>query len=198
MYLILDTETDGIFFNNKFPLDHYSQGNVIQLAFKLYDENERVVQEYNSLIKPEFFTTIRPEAINIHHITMDRCHKYGIPLKHVFNVFWMAYEHADMIIGHNISFDTKAIACSLARCGAKKETLDDLINKKSRCCTMKTSIDILNLKQSNGAKKRPSLLECYQYFFNKDIENAHDAMADVNACADVFFKLNKIKNLTAA
>ena len=37
--------------------------------------------------------------------------------------------------------------------------------------------------------KRPSLTETYRHFFGRDFDGAHDAMADVRACRDVYFAL---------
>lgn len=39
--------------------------------------------------------------------------------------------------------------------------------------------------------KSPNLQEAYKHFFGVEFEGAHDAMADVRACKDVFFKLKE-------
>jgi hypothetical protein len=60
-------------------------------------------------------------------------------------------------------------------------------------CTMKETIDILNLPR----KKRPKLSELYYFLFNKHFDNAHDAMADIESTKDCFIELvkrGKIKN----
>ncbi len=40
-----------------------------------------------------------------------------------------------------------------------------------------------------GAYKWPQLQEAYKHFFNKEFDNAHDALADVTACKDVYFAI---------
>lgn len=44
-----------------------------------------------------------------------------------------------------------------------------------------------------GGYKNPNLQEAYKHFFGVEFEGAHDAMADVRACRDVFFKLNELE-----
>ena len=50
---------------------------------------------------------------------------------------------------------------------------------------MKNSIDIVNLPR----KKRPKPKELYRHLFNKDFDNAHDAIADIEATKDCFIEL---------
>ena len=71
-------------------------------------------------------------------------------------------------------------------------------------CTMERSADTVKLpptarQLAYGIKgyKRPSLMEAYQHFFGRPFEGAHDAMADVRACRDVFFALKQAESQTA-
>jgi hypothetical protein len=44
-----------------------------------------------------------------------------------------------------------------------------------------------NLPGRFGKPKWPKLQEAYKWCFNKEFDKAHDAMADIRACKEVFF-----------
>jgi DNA polymerase III subunit epsilon len=190
-YLVLDTETDGKFINKKYPLDHKSQGNIVQLGFSLY-KNKSIMMELNTLIKPEFFSFIEPEAYEVHKIEFSDCEIYGLPLKIALNTLYKAILNTDIIVGHSIDFDIGMISSAYSKCGAGRNIID-YINEKPKYCTMQNSKNILKLPNKNTkGYKRPSLNECYNYFFGEDIVDAHDAMVDVDSCAKILFELIKL------
>jgi DNA polymerase III epsilon subunit-like protein len=45
--------------------------------------------------------------------------------------------------------------------------------------------------------KNPRLEEAHIHFMGYGIEGAHDAMVDVRACKDVYFKLHSLKEVAA-
>jgi DNA polymerase-3 subunit epsilon len=66
-------------------------------------------------------------------------------------------------------------------------------------CTMLKAIDVVKCPPTEKMRragrtgfKNPNLAETYRHFFGRDFEGAHDAMADVRACRDVFFELRKL------
>ena len=63
---------------------------------------------------------------------------------------------------------------------------DQWLSEKSEC-TMKLATPIVKAVNKNGAAKNANLSEAYKHFTGKDLENAHSAIADVNACVDVYF-----------
>ena len=63
-------------------------------------------------------------------------------------------------------------------------------------CTMQMATPILNLPPTEkmlragfNKPKPPNLSECCAYFFDKELEGAHDALVDVRACKDVYFAI---------
>jgi hypothetical protein len=58
---------------------------------------------------------------------------------------------------------------------------------------MELSTEILKLPNPRGGYKWPNLTELHTYLFGKGFDGAHDAMADVKACANCFFELKKRK-----
>ena len=62
---------------------------------------------------------------------------------------------------------------------------------------MMKSTSYCKLPGKNGKGfKWPKLEELYQVLFGKQMENAHDALADVMACKECFFELIKLGIIT--
>ena len=59
-------------------------------------------------------------------------------------------------------------------------------------CTMLSSTGILKIKTKQGYKW-PKLEECIKFFFDEQLEGAHDALTDVRACIRVYKELEKLK-----
>lgn len=181
--LVFDTETDGFWPSKKHPLNYEKQANCVQIAFKLFDENKSNYLTFNSLVKPIFFRFINSEAYNTHHISIKDCEKYGLHPKSILDIFCKTFLISDVIVAHNIDFDVMVLKIMLSKCGATQEVLEK-IDSKRKYCTMK------KFKEKNF--KRCNLNECYKFYFNKDIISAHDALVDVDACADVYFELERV------
>jgi len=62
-------------------------------------------------------------------------------------------------------------------------------------CTMKDPRvkKYVNAKNVKNQIKWPKLIELYNKLFDKDFENAHDAMADILATRECYFKLRSLE-----
>lgn len=187
-YLAFDTETTGLP-DFRMPPEWGGQPHICQLGAILTDESGKVKAEANLLIKPEGWTI--PEAATaIHGISQADAEKYGVTIKGALSVFARLMQMADTLVAHNLKFDVflLEIECTrLNRC---------LDLPKNGFCTMTSSTNVLQLPPTQRMRdagftkfKNPNLQEAYRHFFGRDFEGAHDAMADVRACRDVFFKL---------
>lgn len=185
MYLFFDTETTGLPKNWKAPvtdLDNWPR--LVQLAWILYDSRDKEIKRANRIIIPEGFI-IPSDASDVHGITTQKAHDKGIELDVALNEFSSALNEADFLIAHNISFDEMIVGAELLR----KEIVSNL-DKIQKICTMKTTTNVCKIPGRYGFKW-PNLTELHQHLFNKGFEDAHDALADVKACADCFFELKK-------
>jgi len=54
------------------------------------------------------------------------------------------------------------------------------------------------LRSGRTNYKNPSLQEAYRHLFGRNFVGAHDAMADVRACRDVYFALHAPAKLPPA
>jgi len=185
--LFFDTETTGLP-DFKKPASDPSHPHIVQLGAILYDDARHVVSEINLLVRPEGWT-IPAEASAVHGITQEAADKYGLPLASVMLLFLDLCARADLIVAHNHSFDEKMIRREWHHLG--NEAVAETFRKIPSFCTMKATTDICKLPGKYGYKW-PKMQEAYRHFFGKDFEGAHDAMADVRACAAVYWAINPL------
>ena len=196
-YLFFDTETTGLP-DFRLPPSWEGQPRICQLGAILTDKEGKVKAELNMLVRPDGWT-IPQQASDVHGITQEDASKYGLSIRGVLGIFNRLIAKAELVVAHNIKFDRlmvlrEAIACEFSE--------RDFAFEGS--CTMEQSADVVKIPptarmQACGMKgyKNPNLQEAYHHFFGQNFIGAHDAMADVRACRDVFFKLQAFRKEVA-
>ena len=185
MYLFFDTETTGLPRRWNAPVtDVDNWPRLVQLAWMVCDRDGEIVAKADRLVQPQGFT-ISPEVSRIHGITTRMAMEKGRPLKEVMEEFADRIDGVSALVGHNISFDECIV-------GAEFERLRMMTSLflKPKYCTMKSSVDYCKLPGKNGFKS-PKLAELHEILFGKGFENAHNALADVEATARCFWELKK-------
>lgn len=185
MYLFFDTETTGLPRRWNAPVtDVDNWPRLVQLAWMVCDRDGEIVAKADCLVQPQGFT-IPPEVSRIHGITTRMAMEKGRPLKEVMEEFADRIDGVSALVGHNISFDECIV-------GAEFERLRMMTSLflKPKYCTMKSSVDYCKLPGKNGFKS-PKLAELHEILFGKGFENAHNALADVEATARCFWELKK-------
>lgn len=202
MILFFDTETTGKWDFNK-PDTHPAQPNLVQLACMLTTDEGRALSSFCFVVKPDAWT-IPPESSLIHKIPHELAMQVGLPLVTVCRAFYSLASRAHSIVCHNYDFDSRVIGAAFARCvaaGAMEKT-EPLENNVRRICTMKAATPIAKIPHARPFRaddwKWPSLGECYAKFFGGTLDGAHDAMIDVQACARVYFYMEKLKKEEAS
>ena len=175
-FLIFDTETTGFRAKNR----------LVQLAWQLY-KNEDLKTEKCFVVKPNNFTIPR-QVVEIHGISTEIALEKGKPLKFVLKKFLNDLNFADYIVGHNLNYDIMVLDKEFSRLG-----ITNTLMAKKKVDTMFVSTDFVKLPPvKNFTKyKYPKLKELYYFLFNKEMKNAHNALADVKATAQCFFELKK-------
>lgn len=190
MYIIIDCETTGVPRNYKAPIsDSANWPRVVQVAWALYDKEERSLESKVHLIQPDGFK-IPPDAQRVHNITTERALVEGKKLEDVLREFGTAVEKAEVIVAHNIKFDVNVISAEYLRL-----KLQPPFANKKRICTMEMTTDFCRIPGQYGFKW-PTLSQLYSILFEKSLEEAHDAGADVAACAKCFFELRHQRVIT--
>ena len=185
MYIVIDCETTGLPRNWKAPIsDLDNWPRVIQIAWSRYDKDFQPVESIAFLVQPDGFI-IPPEAQRIHRITTERASNEGKPISAALSQFADAVGKSEVVVAHNLSFDDSVISAEYLRLD-----LSPPFGNKIRICTMRGAKDFCRLPGPYGYKW-PSLSELYRVLFGTGYEEAHDAGADVAACADCFFELKR-------
>lgn len=181
MILVFDTETTGLA-EFKLPPEHDRQPRLVQLGAILYDKERRVRAEANLIVKPEGFE-VPLQASNVHGMTTKIALEYGMSEKAVLQLFLGMCRKATTLVAHNIQYDGIVIGRALHIHGMKHEP------PSNKVCTMLAMTEICKLPGNYGKYKWPQLQEAYKHIFGENFVGAHDAMADVRACAEVYFWL---------
>jgi DNA polymerase III epsilon subunit-like protein len=185
-YLFFDTETTGMWDFRGDPLgDH--QPHVVQLAGILDDENGKTVATLNTIVKLPEGVGVPTGACNVHGITTERANREGMERIYAFGLFALMNHEARMRVAHNIQYDDSVLNVNYHRIGKKYNT------ENVPFCTQHTTTPLCKLP---GGRRRgykwPKLEEAYKLLVNVEgFEDAHDAMADVKACREVFYYLKE-------
>lgn len=182
-YLFFDTETTGLPKSWSAPLaDPENWPRLVQLAWLLYDSKGNRLAGNTHIIKPEGFE-IPEKASAIHGITTERALSQGEALRDVLVGFHTIVASADLLVGHNLDFDTKIVGAEFMRADLPRIT-----PPRPRVCTMKSSVAYCALPRS----KWPKLIELHNKLFGCGFEGAHDAGADIAATARCFWELVRL------
>ena len=208
MILFFDTETTGIRKGGFIP-------RVVQIGALLTDNQGKTVGELNLLLQPDGFENIPVEASNVHGFSTDFVKNHGVDRYMALNAFFAMMEQADTVVAHNAEYDMDLLQIETdyykdIHNDIQAGTIwQDILNEAKVFCTMLNSREILKLPLSEAQAsffkdkgidqqyKNPRLEEAHIHFMGYNFEGAHDAMADVRACKDVFFKLHSLKEEAA-
>jgi DNA polymerase-3 subunit epsilon len=196
--LVFDTETTGLPQSYNAELTDFAKWpHIVQLSFLLYDTEAKVVLEYiDSIIRVGPEVIISPESIAIHQITPARSQTEGVPIVEALAVFEKTLIEADLIVGHNISFDKKMLMVELLRhqlpnffyfAKGTSSTNSSRREQYAEYCTMKqmTELCALPAVNKNTGKtycKYPTLTELHEHLFKSKPNGVHNAMIDVLVC----------------
>ena len=191
MYLFFDTETTGLPQNWNAPASNTSNWpRMVQLACLLCDLDGGLIEQRNFIIKPEGYA-IPKDAARIHGITTERANIDGVDLNTSLTDFRNLIAKATHLVAHNMEFDEKIIGAEFHRKFGK-----DPLSSKPKFCTMKNPKVIAHCAIPpirNGSYKWPKLSELHIQLFGTDFEEAHDASVDIQATANCFFELRRLK-----
>jgi len=180
--LFFDTETSGLAnFKASYRDD---QPWIVQLGFILSTKN-KIYMRNSFLIKP-CGRTISKGAKDTHGITEDEADNYGISEETACYIFLEALINAELTAGHNIAFD-KLLVAHMLYCNNFGEEAELLMEHDS-FCTMLEGTNICKIGQG-GKWKWPKLIELYRHLFGYEFIGAHDALADVEATRDCYYRM---------
>lgn len=173
-YIAWDTETTGL------PMTHqkatpdnvhlFDKCRIVSLAFVLYSSKGRELSSYHSVVYPD---TFQVEATEIHGITHDHALMYGKRFEEVYDDLVKAVR-GRILVAHNSKFDENALFSECYRRGLSVEPFKDI----KFVCTLDMVKEIY--------LKPKKLVEVYKELTDKNLDDAHNALADARACGEVY------------
>lgn len=200
--LFYDTETTGLPLFEQ-PSEHPDQPHIVQLAASLVDfDTRKTVASMNITVRPNGWS-IPDDIAAIHGITNEFANDVGVPEEAAIEMFLDLWRPAAprLRIGHNEQFDARILRIGILR--HFDLTGADCWKAGLAECTQQLSTPILKLPPTERMRaagrnhyKSANLREAYKHFTGRDHVDAHSAMADVQACMEVYFAIAGQKALT--
>jgi DNA polymerase-3 subunit epsilon len=186
-FLFFDCETNGLPKNYKASytdLDNWPR--VTQLAWILADADAHVIKAASHLIRPDGWTIPKEKFFIENGHSTERSIAEGVELGPVLEDFLLAKQSASTLVAHNLNFDHRIVWSEIIRAGKTPRS------GMEKICTMLHGTATAQIPATRGSGyKWPTLEELYRFLFNKGFDGAHDALADVTACMEIFFELVK-------
>ncbi len=197
MILIFDTETTGLP-NWKVPSEDPTQPHLVQLACGLFTDEGREVGTFMRIVLPTKFT-IPAEATAIHGINDTLARDCGTSLDSVVVAYTKMASVAELRVAHNTPFDDRVMRIALLRCGFSRAEIE-MTQRGPSADTCAMARHVMKNERELGRKdalEKADLASCMAHFFNDAHDGAHDALADMRACARLYFHFRNEMKVTA-
>lgn len=167
--LIFDVETTGLIAKpnpaNATPPRLHECPYIIQLSFIIVDlQSNRVEEAFDAYVSIPEEVEIVERITEITGITREKIRTSGEPIVSVMEEFYSAYIKCDIIVAHNLEFDSSMVAIEVARnkdvirCGSARNGLCPFVSMSSlftpalnsqynisMYCTMRASIELCSI-----------------------------------------------------
>lgn len=197
--LFYDTETTGLPLFKE-PSEHPDQPHIVQLAACLADlDTQQTIARMDVIVCPDDWE-IPGDVAAVHGITTEHAEAVGVPEKLAVEMFMALWCGPGRLrIAHNEQFDARILRIALKRfrdTAGQAIPISDEWKAGHAECTARLATPICALpptEKMQAAKrfhhKTPNLGEAYRHFTGQELQNAHSAMADVQACMAVYFAI---------
>lgn len=174
-YLAWDTETTGLPMSRQAATPDnvhlFDQCRIVSLAFVMYSTKGRELSSYHAVVYPD---TFQVTATEIHGITHDHALMHGKLFEEVYKDFVRASRGSRVLVAHNSAFDENAL---FSECYRRGLSVEPFRHAKFVC-----TLDLVKLRYLRPMK----LVDVYRELTGKELDNAHNALADARACGDVY------------
>lgn len=191
MYLVIDFETSG-FISKSLPPEHEDQAHIVAVGYVLLDDNLNQKSEWSFIVK---CNKINPGAEKVHGISSSRTLVDGIDEREAVEHIHSLLNNCHSFVAYNVDFDADVfwLAC-------QRHSLFTKHQPRLICC-MQSSRNVCKIdfaKPRAGEWKNPKLSEAYNFFFGVGLTEAHSALGDARATADIFRALIQGGHITPA
>ena len=180
---VFDTETTGLpkFKRGGFyPPEHLSAfegSRLVEVAYQVYNIEGNLLKEQNILVD----LGVNIENSHIHGITNEMVKKEGINIIEALNIVKNEMKKCDTVVAHNIAFDEHILLSEAHR--VEFDEFIEIYKSKKKRCTMEMG------KVFMGSKKRPKLIELYEFIFKEPCYQVHRALSDTEFCAKCYLSM---------
>lgn len=182
--LFFDTETTGLPLWRE-PSDDPRQPHVVEIACELWNDGV-AGGAFHAIVNPG--VPIPDEVAAIHGITTEIAAAQGVEPVLALDAFLDLLAEADLLCGHNVSFDVRLMRIMAARHRGEKWD-----NPLPTFCTMRKTTDICRILSERPRHaedwKWPRLTEAYRHFFGEEMDGAHSAATDCAGSRRIYFHL---------
>lgn len=191
--LFFDTETTGLLEKDKnAPLE--AQPHLLQFWYILgeYEKDGTILKETMNDLYFNPGVPIPEQASSVHGIT-DEMVADKPPFESFAELLTALVRTVDIVVCHNAEYDRRIVFIELDRLypldltPGKKEWKEMFLDKEF--CTMQATIDFCAIKSNYKGYKYPKLDELHKKLFWMGFDNAHNAMADIEATKKCYFEL---------
>lgn len=194
---VYDTETTGLP-DWKSPSEAAHQPHIVDICALLYTPDGELVDAFEAMICPDGWD-IPDEVAAIHGITNAIAAEQGIAEAEALAGFMAIHDQAGLRVAHNCSFDDRILRIALMR--FLGEETADAFKLGASYCTALASKPICQLPPTpkmlassfRNQFKTPNLAEALLHLTGEELVNAHRARVDTEACAKVYFALQKLQ-----
>lgn len=166
-FAVVDFETTGI---------NPTTDRIVQLAAIVVNGEGEIVEEFDTVVKPESPDNYTHGAEHIHGISQSQVAD-GMPLSEALQKLW-AISSGNVFTAHNARFDIGFLHAESERIGLEHR--------------VEAHIDTLSLaRRIDTEKERRHSLEALCQHYGIQREKAHDAKADATATAELLMHLMK-------
>jgi DNA polymerase III epsilon subunit-like protein len=205
--LVFDTETTGLPETKIINPDTLNLWpHIVQFSFVIYDTDlNDIVESCDSIVKVAEGIIIPEESTKFHGITNKIARRKGIAIETILDEFFLCLRNADVLVGHNVSFDINMVKIEMLRLIysnateldkiSYKHDLHYLTNFTNICCTcsIKESIELCNItaldRRGKPYLKYPKLIELHEKLFESAPNNLHNSFNDILVTLRCFMKL---------
>ena len=190
---VFDLETTGLPKRVRYQkldykyLPSFEDSRIVSISWILmYDtelEKNIILEKKLFYVKPDNFT-ISKKSIEIHKLTPEFLDENGVPIDIVVEELIRTFNEYEItqMISHNTDFDMNVLMSELFR--YNYFPFLEKVEKVDVYCTM------LNSQKKMNVSKWPKLGEAYNFFYNKEITNGHQAEYDTLYCYEIYKALN--------
>lgn len=164
-FAVVDCETTGV---------NPETDRILQLAAIIVNGEGEIVDQFDTVVKPESPADYNHGAEHIHGISAEQVSQ-GMPLREALEKLWDISE-GNLFTAHNAKFDINFIHAESKRVGLERQ--------------VEQYIDTLALsRKTDTEKERRHSLEALCEHYGIERDRAHEAVADATATAQLLIHL---------